>query len=62
MMNPLKNTEPIKKKKMYVVSAHQFGKTFRVELISAKDRESAIKKFKKKYYFRRGYLIKASLK
>jgi hypothetical protein len=57
--SPFKNTEPLKKKKRYLVSASQFGIAMGSDVIESKDRESAIRKFKKKNRFNRGYLIYA---
>lgn len=58
--SPFKNTEPLDKKGRYLVSASQFGIAMGSEVIEAKDRESAIRRFKNKNYFKRGYLIRAS--
>jgi len=43
----------------YNVQERQFGKTIGAEIIEAKTRKQAIKKFKKRFFFEKGYVISA---
>ena len=43
----------------YNLQARQFGRTLVADTLEARSRESAIKKFKKKHFVSRGYIIYA---